>query len=173
VIEARTKVGDLLQSSLSGGEAMQATVLSFQRLKLLREGFLENLNSIRKDLADADSAYTRLRKMDISAWCPPEISAQPAAREFLRELLLNGNGGLVFPNSFVEWGAVESLRRARPSLMSFKADSVTAACSSAAGNGGNSLETFSAGIRQIGRVARAAIMQLIKCRRFMFHHTVN
>jgi len=104
VIEAGTKVGDLLQSNLAGGEAIQATVLSFQRLKLLRESFLENLNSIRRDLADADSAYTRLRKMDISAWCPPEISAQPAAREFLRELFLNGNGGLVFPNSFVEWG---------------------------------------------------------------------
>jgi hypothetical protein len=117
VIEAGTKVGDLLQSNLAGGEAIQATVLSFQRLKLLRESFLENLNSIRRDLADADSAYTRLRKMDISAWCPPEISAQPAAREFLRELLLNGNGGLVFPNSFVEWGSVESLRRARPSVL--------------------------------------------------------
>jgi hypothetical protein len=117
VLEAGTKVGDLLQSSLASGEAPRATVLSFQRLKPLREGFLENLNSMRRDLAEADSVYTRLRKMEISALCPAQIAAQPAAREFLRELLLNGNGGLVFPNSFVEWGSVEALRRARPSML--------------------------------------------------------
>jgi hypothetical protein len=45
------------------------------------------------------------------------MAAQPAAREFLRDLFLNGNGGLVFPNSFVEWGSVEALRRARPSVL--------------------------------------------------------
>ncbi len=92
-------------------------MLSFQRLKPLRDTFLETLNSIQRDLGDADSAYARLRRMDITGLCPPEIGTQPPVREFLRELFLNGNGGLVFPNSFVEWGSVEALRRARPSVL--------------------------------------------------------
>jgi hypothetical protein len=68
-------------------------------------------------LEDADAVYDRLRKTDVTPWCPAEVASQPVLREFLRSLYLSGNGALLFGNSFVEWGASEACRRARPSLL--------------------------------------------------------
>jgi hypothetical protein len=75
------------------------------------------MNTMRKDLADADAVFDRLRKVDVTPWCPPEVAAQPAIREFLRSLFLSGNGAVIFGNSFVEWAASEAFRRARPSFV--------------------------------------------------------
>jgi hypothetical protein len=75
------------------------------------------MNTMRKDLADADDVLDRLRKMDVNAWCPPEVAAYPAVKEFVRSLFLSGNGAVLFGNSFVEWGASEAFRRARPSMV--------------------------------------------------------
>jgi len=100
-----------------GGDTAWATLLSFERLTPFREGFLQQINVMRKDLADADAVYARLRKTDLAKWCPPEIASQPIVREFLRSLFLNGNGALVYGNAFVEWAASEAFRRARPSVL--------------------------------------------------------
>lgn len=92
-------------------------LLSNQRLDSFRESFSRQLNSMRKDLSDADAVYDRLRDVDVAPWCPPEVAADPAVREFVRNLYLSGNGAVIFGNSFVQWGASEALRRARPSLL--------------------------------------------------------
>jgi hypothetical protein len=55
--------------------------------------------------------------VDVIPWCPPEVTADPAVREFVRSLFLSGNGAVLFGNSFVEWGASEAFRRARPSMV--------------------------------------------------------
>ena len=94
-----------------------ATMLGYSGLKPFRESFSHEMNSMRKDLADADSVYARLRQVDLTPWCPPEIASQPAIREFLRSLFLSGNGALLFGNSFVEWAASEAFRRARPTFL--------------------------------------------------------
>lgn len=92
-------------------------LLSNVRLDAYRQNFSHEMNTMRKDLADADAVFDRLRKVDVSPWCPPEIAADPAVREFVRSLYLSGNGAVIFGNSFVEWAASEALRRARPSLV--------------------------------------------------------
>src|SRR5258708_19902848 len=74
------------------------------------------MNTMRKDLTDADAVYDRLRKVDVKPWCPPE-AADPAVREYLRLLYLSGNGAVIFGNSFVQWGASEAFRRARPRFL--------------------------------------------------------
>jgi hypothetical protein len=74
------------------------------------------MNTMRKDLTDADAVYDRLRKVDVRPWCPPEAQ-NPAVREYLRTLYLSGNGAVIFGNSFVQWGAAEALRRARPRFL--------------------------------------------------------
>jgi hypothetical protein len=91
--------------------------LSYERLGSYRETFSHEMNTMRKDLADADDVLDRLRKVDVTAWCPPEVSADPAVKEFVRSLFLSGNGAVLFGNSFVEWGASEAFRRARPSMV--------------------------------------------------------
>ena len=47
---------------------------------------------------------------------PKALSARPRVREFVRNLFLSGNGSLIFPSSFVQWGAAETLRRAQPQV---------------------------------------------------------
>lgn len=115
LIDADNRLGSALGPPAAG--APQPIALSYERLKSFREGFLERINAIQKDLADADAVYARLRQLDLGDWCPPNIASRPPVREFLRSLFLSGNGALVFSNSFVEWACSEIMRRARPSVL--------------------------------------------------------
>jgi len=94
-----------------------AVLLSYARLDRYRESFSREMNTMRKDLADADAVFDRLRKVDVTPWCPPEVAADAALREYLRSLYLTGNGAVIFGNSFVQWGASEAIRRARPAFV--------------------------------------------------------
>jgi hypothetical protein len=112
VIEAGA---DTVASAVRQGAA--AVLLSYARLDTYRQNFSHEMNTMRKDLADADAVFDRLRKVDVRPWCPPEVAADAAVREFVRALYLSGNGAVIFGNSFVEWTASEAFRRARPSLL--------------------------------------------------------
>jgi hypothetical protein len=101
----------------SGAAGAKPILLSNGRLDTYRQSFSHEMNTMRKDLADADAVFDRLRKVDVTPWCPPEVAAEPAIREFLRSLYLTGNGAVIFGNSFVEWAASEAFRRARPSFL--------------------------------------------------------
>jgi hypothetical protein len=94
-----------------------ATVLSWDALDPLRREFLRRFNSVQRDLRSVDATSEDLRRADIGRLAGPAIAAHPRVREFLRSVLLSGNGSLVFGNSFVEWGASEALRRAQPQAL--------------------------------------------------------
>ena len=118
VVEAGSGLVDhALKQEASGATAPTAMLLSYGRLGTFRDQFSHQVNTMHKDLADADAVYDRLRKADVTSWCPPEVAAQPVIREFLRSLYLSGNGALIFGNSFVEWCCSEAIRRARPSFL--------------------------------------------------------
>jgi hypothetical protein len=118
ICDAGTSLVDyVLKRGSSGAAVAPAILLSYGRLASFRESFAHEMNTMRKDLADADAVYDRLRKVDVMPWCPAEVAAEPVIREFLRSLYLSGNGALIFGNSFVEWAASEAFRRARPSLL--------------------------------------------------------
>ena len=110
-------IDEVLPPEGAGVFARPAMLLGYERLKSFRESFSHEMNTMRKDLADADSVYSHLRQVDVEHWCPPEVASQPATREFLRSLFLSGNGALLFGNSFVEWAASEAFRRARPTFL--------------------------------------------------------
>jgi len=118
VLEPGTRLRTLL-SGLQGrlSEPARATLLSFDELKPFREGVLDHIKSMARDISDADAIYAKLRAMDVSPWCPPEVGNNPAVREFVRSLFLTGNGSPLFSNSFVEWGAVEAMGHARPAVV--------------------------------------------------------
>ncbi len=121
VIDAGSSaVNAVLKLTPESLRAPSAILLSYERLSSYRENFSREMNTMRKDLADADAVFDRLRTVDVSAWSPPEVSADPAIREFVRSLYLTGNGAVIFGNSFVEWGASEAFRRARPSFLAAK-----------------------------------------------------
>ena len=107
VIECDTRL-----SGLDG-----AAVLSWDDLAAMRREFLRRLNAVHRDLRSVDQTTEELKRIDVARLVGPGIAANPRLREFLRSLLLSGNGSLVFCNSFVEWGASEALRRAQPQVL--------------------------------------------------------
>ncbi len=110
-------VDHLVEAGPSASAIPTATLLSYWRLDRYRQSFSHEMNTMRKDLADADAVFDHLRKVEVTPWCPPEVAAEPAVREFLRSLFLTGNGAVIFGNSFVEWASSEAFRRARPSFL--------------------------------------------------------
>jgi hypothetical protein len=94
-----------------------AIVLGHARLERFRQSFSHEMNTIPKDLIAADEVFDHLRNVDVLPWCPAEVAADPAIREFVRALYLSGNGAVIFGNSFVQWAASEAFRRARPSFL--------------------------------------------------------
>ena len=117
VIDAGRDLVDSVLQTDSAGSARPHILLSYQRLDALRDNFSRAMNTMRKDLTDADAVYDHLRGINVLPWCPEEIAADPAVREFVRSLYLSGNGAVIFGNSFVEWGASEAFRRARPTVL--------------------------------------------------------
>ncbi len=93
------------------------TVVSWKALEQVRREFLNRLNAVRRDLHSVDQTNVDLKRLDIGKWMPEALAAQPRVREFIRGVMLSGNGSLVFPSSFVQWGASEAMRRAEPQAM--------------------------------------------------------
>lgn len=120
VVDAGRSLIDLLVSRLpEKPNANSPVLLSYDRLDQYRQNFSREMNTMRKDLVDADAVFDRLRKVDVTPWCPPEAE-DPAVREYLRSLYLSGNGAVIFGNSFVQWGSSEAFRRARPRFLAAK-----------------------------------------------------
>jgi hypothetical protein len=118
VVDAgRSLVDAVLLKDAPASTQPRTILLSNGRLDVYRQSFSREMNSMRKDLADADAVFDRLRKVDVVPWCPAEVAADPATREFVRSLYLSGNGAVIFGNSFVEWAASEAFRRARPTFL--------------------------------------------------------
>lgn len=112
----RSLVDRLVSRPVETNGEVEPILLGYSRLDQFRESFSHEMNTMRKDLTDADAVYDHLRKVDVRAWCPPEAQSS-AVREYLRTLYLSGNGAVIFGNSFVQWGAAEALRRARPRFL--------------------------------------------------------
>lgn len=120
IVDAGRSLVDLvLSQSPTRSESATPVLLSYARLDQYRQNFSHEMNTMRKDLTDADAVFDRLRKVDVTSWCPPEAE-DPAVREYLRALYLSGNGAVIFGNSFVQWGSSEAFRRARPRFLAAK-----------------------------------------------------
>ena len=118
IIDAGRNLADSILAAQPPAEAPAKTILlSYSRLDRCRQNFSHEMNTMRKDLTDADAVFDRLRKVDIASWCPPEVASEPASREFVRSVYLSGNGAVIFGNSFAQWAASEAFRRARPSFV--------------------------------------------------------
>jgi hypothetical protein len=113
LIDAEAK----LDSLLSAATPTVASRLSYVALAPFRDELLAGLNAIPRNIEGADQIIAALRQKDWKRWWPPELADQPKLRNFVMELFLSGNGALIFSNAFVEWGASEALRRARPRIL--------------------------------------------------------
>lgn len=97
--------------------ATGAVRFSWDALASARRVFLDRLNAVPRDLKSVDQTTDELRRLDLGTLLGPGLGDRPRVREFIRAVLLSGNGSLVFNNSFVQWGASEALRRVEPQVL--------------------------------------------------------
>jgi len=94
------------------------TGFSYERLKPLRETLMEEVKRMvtRERIQGPQQLGERLQEMS-----PGELKRAADGdlilADFLQSVLLNGNGTLLINNTFVEWAAVQAIRRARPSAL--------------------------------------------------------
>lgn len=109
----------------SGGElhAMMQTFggwtgLSFTRLTELRRILMEQVNELvtTEHIPGPRQLGERLQRMNPGA-LRRAAGRDLVMRDFLQSVLLNGNGTLLVNNTFVEWAAMQAIRRARPAVM--------------------------------------------------------
>jgi len=94
-----------------------ASILEYGALKPLRNEFLAELNKAPKSIQITDRVRSVLRRKLWDNLWPDGFADQARLQRFVIELFLSGNGAVIFPNSFVEWGAAEAMRRARPRVL--------------------------------------------------------
>jgi hypothetical protein len=110
------ETGESIHSSL--GDAPGCVGLSYSGLDSYRKRLMREVNNLvrSKGLRGPRQLGAHLKNLRIVA--PEAALANDAIlAEFTRATLLNGNGTLLVNNTFVEWAAVQAIRRARPSVM--------------------------------------------------------
>ena len=111
------EAGESLHALCGEGTAC-ATGLSYDRLRSYRETLARSLyKKVLGGVSGPQELAAWVRALDLA---PPEgalLHADPVMRAFVREVLLGGNGTLLVNNTFVEWSAVQALRRAQPRLL--------------------------------------------------------
>ena len=111
------EAGESLHALCGEGTAC-ATGLSYDRLRPYRETLARSLyKKVLGGVSGPQELAAWVRELDLA---PPEgalLHPDPVVRAFVREVLLGGNGTLLVNNTFVEWAAVQALRRAQPRLL--------------------------------------------------------
>ncbi len=94
------------------------TGLSFERMADLREVLMREVNELvtQEKIPGPRQLGERLQRMNPGA-LRRAAGRDPVMQDFLQSVLLNGNGTLLINNTFVEWTALQAIRRARPSLL--------------------------------------------------------
>jgi hypothetical protein len=114
--------GWLIETSESGsaaaGQASGAVRLSYQRLLGYRSRLMAEVRKIveAEQIRGPRELGARLKQLTVHA-SEADVAGDPVLAEFLRAVLLSGNGTLLINNTFVEWAAIQAIRRARPSLL--------------------------------------------------------
>lgn len=113
------EAGEALRSFARGeGQAAAATGLSYAGLQGYREQLARSLyQKVIAGVSGPEELAAFARSLDVD---PPEGAlprSDAVLRAFVREVFLAGNGTLLVNNTFVEWAAVQALKRAEPRLL--------------------------------------------------------
>jgi hypothetical protein len=109
--------------SIEAGETLAsmrqnpATSIAYARLERYRRRLMSEVNRIvdQEKIRGPRQLGGRLKDLRIAA-SESDTANDPVMAEYLRAVLLAGNGTLLVNNTFVEWATVQAVRRARPSV---------------------------------------------------------
>ena len=131
IVESHAALHDLMLHTPRAGDAApraasreprtataSLTGLSYERLLPYRDVLMRALFSKIQSGVESPQAFAAYAR---SLTVAPEPGALPnpdaIVQAFVRDVLLTGNGTLFVNNTFVEWAAVQALRRAQPRLL--------------------------------------------------------
>jgi hypothetical protein len=111
VIEAESGLSEMLDSR-------GLVKLSYLALHRYRTRLMSEVDKVLKtqDIRGPRELGARLKQLKVLP-SEDEAASDPILAEFLRSILLSGNGTLLINNTFVEWATIQAVRRARPSVV--------------------------------------------------------
>ena len=124
VVETHSALHGLLlrppapESRVPSPQPRQLTGLSYERLLPYRDTLMRALFSKVQTGVESPQAFAAYARSLTLAPEPGTLpNPEPIIQAFVRDVLLTGNGTLFVNNTFVEWAAVQALRRAQPRLL--------------------------------------------------------
>jgi hypothetical protein len=98
--------------------AGSATTFCYAAMKNTRARLMSEVQRIVEsgDVRGPGELVGRLKKLRLGP-ADGKFANDPILAEFIRAVLLTGNGTLLINNTFVEWAAIQAIRRARPALL--------------------------------------------------------
>jgi hypothetical protein len=109
------ETGDVLASVGAGHE--NVVHCSYAALETYRRRLMTEVDRLvrSEEIRGPRQLSARLKELKVA---PSEttLARDPLLAEFARATLLSGNGTLLLNNTFVEWAAIQAIRRARPSV---------------------------------------------------------
>jgi hypothetical protein len=118
LIEAHEALHALCDAKAAGASGAPVTGLSYDRLRTYRDDLTRALNSKIQSGVESPQAFAAFaRGLQIAPPSGALLYSADVLVAFVREVLLAGNGTLITNNTFVEWSAVQALRRAQPRIL--------------------------------------------------------
>jgi len=110
MIEAHDSLHKLSNDSVTG--------LSYDRLRVYRDDLMRALYSKIQSGVESPQAFAAYaRSLKLAPRPDLLVHSADLLQPFVRDVFLTGNGTLFVNNTFVEWAAVQALRRAQPRIL--------------------------------------------------------
>jgi len=118
IIESHEALHELCDGAAGRAPAEPLTGLSYDRLRQYRDDLTKALYAKIQSGVESPQAFAAYaRSLKIAPGPGALLHSADVLRAFVREVLLTGNGTLFVNNTFVEWAAVQALRRAQPRIL--------------------------------------------------------
>jgi hypothetical protein len=118
IIESHEALHALCDADAEATPAGSLIALSYDRLRPYRDELTRALNNKIQSGVESPQAFaTFARSLRIAPPAGALLHSSDAVLDFVRDVLLTGNGTLLMNNTFVEWAAVQALRRAQPRIL--------------------------------------------------------
>ena len=118
LIESHEALHALCDARGGGTSAGSLTGLSYDRLRTYRDDLTRALNSKIQSGVESPQAFAAYaRSLQLAPPAGALLYSADVLLAFVRDVLLTGNGTLLMNNTFVEWAAVQALRRAQPRIL--------------------------------------------------------
>ena len=118
IVESHAALHDLVHQTAGSGRARPLTGLSYERLLPYRDALMRALfGRIQSGVESPQAFAAYARGLTIEPDPGVLLNSEDIIQAFVRDVLLTGNGTLFVNNTFVEWAAVQALKRAQPRVL--------------------------------------------------------